>query len=691
MPKIIQPTRQRAGGQPRNISIAPSQEGRATAALGREVTRAASLLNEAVERNAAIQSDKDMADFRLEAQEELKNRQLNAGPGAEDFTEEFENYLTENKAKLMERSGTSRSRDRLDAQFSNLQLSMQGQAMTFETGERARHAVNSAETVFDSNASAMRQNPDFDQLGDILEQNAQTATVLPIEQSKQEKLTIQANQSAHFEMFNGFLDTARLTKDSDMATQLLDDLRETGKWDTAMSEQQFVQTLNRAMSLSQQINNDNKTANVAALKDWISQGSSGRRLDLHQEMKDLANQTFDDKETRDAWNKKLDNANLRGNVRNKVQHISLEDKSKLAQNVENNLDEKGNFIESAETLRAFNEEIKIHEKNLKERRAEYSMEGNELLPELYAKWLKDPSAVNTTAYVNAQVSEQTRMGVRPGNVKLFTNNDISGLKFKFEEIEKTAAGADVYFQEIKNLRKQGDAAWGLIQKQLVEEKVLTPVSGLVSSMDSAADDAMMLKVLRAERSVDELEKILPDGKKTFNRLADSARLKTETMFATLRHNSSGIEASNTINRAIQLGAAQLMAEGMNEDDAIDRASLPFMNKHTFVDTYRIPVQHDARFVERGANMVKSQLDKHVGDIGVTSYFIDGQEMAATEAIRRLQEDGEWVTNGDESGLTLTWTNGSGVWFTDTDGQTKLVTKTFDELLDIGRTVQRRPE
>jgi len=683
MPKIIQPAQKAQFTSPRLASARPSQLGRANQNIGKAVTRSAEILNQAVERNAAIQSDRAMADFRLNAQKELKDRQLSAGPGAENFTENFESYLLENKEKLME-GGTSASRARLDSQFGNMQLSMQGQAMNFETTERARHAVNSAEMVFNSNASAMRQNPDFDQLGDILEQNLETANALPIDDSKKEALAIQSNQAAHFEMFNGFLDGARKTKNVGLATELLNDLKDTGKWETAMTEPQFVQTLNRAMALSEQIKNDNKAANVAALTDYVGQRSDARRADLMPDMHKLVDETSTDEFFRKKWHNKLDKADERGNVRSKTRHISLKDRAVLSKNVEANKDEKGNFFENATTADVFKSELALHDKNLKTRRAEYAIEGNETLPELYTNWKEDPTAQNINAYLNAQTAEQTRMGIRPGNVRLYKNSDIAGLKFKFESIEKTAAGANVYFEEIKSLQKQGDMAWGLLQRQLVEEEVLTGTSALVSGMSDIRDDAMMLTILRAERTEDDLKKVLT--KQQITDIEEMAKVKNADMMQTLKHNPSGLKAALEIERASVLGAMQLMADGTasDVDDALTRSYTPFSNKHELIKNYRVPIKFQPSQVQRGEETVLSDLKNHIGDgLGVTSIFINNTQLSSDEASRRLSEEGQWVTNGDESGLTLTWSNGSAVWYTDENNQMKLVTKQFDELQDIG--------
>ena len=251
-------------------------------------------------------------------------------------------------------------------------------------------------------------------------------------------------------------------------------------------------------------------------------------------------------------------------------------------------------------------------------------------------------------YANASLSEQERLGI-------FERNLLS--KAAVDSIQKqfiSSVDGESTAVKVQAMSEMWGDYWPTVFKQLIKEKAL-PNSAIVigSGMPAAAaaDLAMASKVpidtmLSGKTDVN-------DVKKTINEKVTS---QLEDFRATMIGSDGsprtvgGMETFNVFyDETIRL-ATYYVSQGMSESDAAKKAAkATITDKYVFTDTYRIPVEFNARTVENGANYALKNLS--------------GNDLLIPETLRRdgfvlndyaksIRKNGYWVTSPNEDGIVL---------------------------------------
>ncbi|WP_238938721.1 hypothetical protein [Pseudomonas typographi] len=282
---------------------------------------------------------------------------------------------------------------------------------------------------------------------------------------------------------------------------------------------------------------------------------------------------------------------------------------------------------------------------------------------------KDGTPEAYSAYFTATAAEQRRQGVQ--TVKLLPDAMADQLAANFNS--KVAAGdSDNAAQLIEQMQAQWGKNFGPVIQQLGNK---LPAEAQVIATGLPADIAQQMAAVAPIKD-EELNKGLQQGQA--KEIQQSVATAMTDFAQTLRGQAGGIDTYNTMyNTAVRTATAYVL-QGMPTDKAVQKVASGMVNdKYDFFDTYRVPKALDTSSIRRGA-------DRALGEIsGADLMPLPGlRGVTPEENARQLEsavrDGGEWVTNGDETGLTLT-VNGYAI--RGKDG--KLVQRTWQQLQGLG--------
>jgi hypothetical protein len=307
-------------------------------------------------------------------------------------------------------------------------------------------------------------------------------------------------------------------------------------------------------------------------------------------------------------------------------------------------------------------------------------------PDIAERWSTLEETGDFQGYARSVATEQKRLGMP--EVELLPKNVAQQLVVDLNNVEQ---GGEKSAGQIETLSQQWGDAWPAVYKQL--SKDLQPSALIIGS----GVDKPTAEILARTSSLklDDLKTGLPAETTT------DIKQQLSTQFAqaqqTFLQQAGGERTFNTIYDQAERLALFYTARGESPKDAVNRAYRSLLDdKYVLKDTYRVPRQYDADRIEEAAGNLLSPrapavdgftvaktgilppaqpkgptIDLSGIDVlpipGVAPEFL---RLRAESAVRR---DGYWVTNKNETGLTL-YTNGSAVTI---NGQP--ITVSFSEL------------
>lgn len=282
------------------------------------------------------------------------------------------------------------------------------------------------------------------------------------------------------------------------------------------------------------------------------------------------------------------------------------------------------------------------------------------IAQAYQRLGDDQSPEASANYVRSVLAEQTRLGVPAYLQRVLPERYAAQLASGFNEQTQGGQNAATL---MRSLEKQWGSNWNRVFGEMAATKQVSGTALVVGAMNRPTQ-AKAAEALAAASKIGttELKKAIPTSAlTTIDQGIDTAM---DGFMGTLANNgASGLSTFNTFREAIyQLSLVYARSDSPNEavrrayDDVIAKA-------YTIQDTYRVPVEIDA---DQIADNAESILSRVTGD-GLR-LPASGLDEASTRAayLDQIKTNGFWVTNGDETGLTLFDETGAAV--TTKDGQ-----------------------
>ncbi|HHN0028771.1 TPA: hypothetical protein ACRLYD_004131 [Pseudomonas aeruginosa] len=273
------------------------------------------------------------------------------------------------------------------------------------------------------------------------------------------------------------------------------------------------------------------------------------------------------------------------------------------------------------------------------------------------------------AYANAAIAEQQRLGVQ--NIKILP--DALANQFAADFNKRIASGeGDTAAQLIEQYQAQWGKNFGSLIRQLGSK---LPAEAQVIATGLPKDVAERMASVAPLKEGD-LKKAMEDGQ--LKEIQQAVQSEMSDFAATLMGQSGGLNTFNTMYQAAVKTASAYVLQGEKPAKAAQRVVAGMAgDKYDLFGTYRVPKELDTSAVSRGADVALESLKP---DDLMPLPGIPGVE--ESENIRQLHsaviDNGQWVTNGDETGLSLTL---NGYRVLGKDG--KPITRTWSELQEQG--------
>lgn len=255
------------------------------------------------------------------------------------------------------------------------------------------------------------------------------------------------------------------------------------------------------------------------------------------------------------------------------------------------------------------------------------------------------------AYVDASLAEQKRLGMP--TTQILTKPFIEGIKGQFA----AAKNGEQMQETVNGLKQTWDKYWPVVNKELVKEKVLPPTAMVASAHATGqfANDVYAASAMKDE----DILKTIPDA----NTVKKDVEAEVATALQPIRDtmigadgkamNNGGIETFSSLYDVTRQTALYYVARGIPPKQAAMQAAEGLATSHyKFVPEngpYRVPVGIDADAVNQGANAILN----HLSESNVLpAHTVRMDSNVGSDFLASLKNNAYWVTNGDETGLTL---------------------------------------
>lgn len=663
--------------------------------VGRGLQHAGNVLAQKEERDAALLAEKELARARAEWTRTLRERQQTADPGAPKFTDTFLQEFDTWRQDALEAMPTSRSRKQFDFGAERLRTSLTGQASTFEAAAFTQYAVKTTQQTLEDNINAVRSDPT--QLADVLEQNTRVVANLNIPGNKKAELTDWQHEQTAFAAINGELDQVEAVSD---AEDIVQQLTHGTQWKQALSEKGYAQSLRRAMALKEQLGardqkvfldgfneavRERKTGvdNSARMNPEII-SETGKEIGLPPEAVQALQQQWQQADAvgeQTAWIVTASEAEINARAEDLRAKLTTPD----APGASNRFDEE------TEQARAFQAALTQRNSAIKADRAGYVQRNNDKAKQLAERLAAgDTSPETVEEYAQTLEAEQRRLGIPADRVYLLNAAQVNQLAQRLDQVDSTPEGAQQAYDTLAGWAQTWGRHWPTVQRQLVEEKVLTGAEAVAASLTGPQDGLTGKQLLLAARIGDkQLKEVInvPQLDSPLNDSTLSALADLQQTFDPQRVVGGAQAFSNLVQAVRTLALFKLSRGETNVDTAVrDAADSIVLNKYDIVGTYRVPKGVDTGRVSDAADRVLQDPARYFGDIETpTSLFLPGAPWERNDALSALQAGGAWVNNADNTGITLTWPDGQAV-LRKRDGTLEPATLTWDQLeaLDVAR-------
>ncbi|WP_136474552.1 hypothetical protein [Pseudomonas sp. DG56-2] len=305
--------------------------------------------------------------------------------------------------------------------------------------------------------------------------------------------------------------------------------------------------------------------------------------------------------------------------------------------------------------------------------AAYAVQYSQPVRDAFVKAQQTGDPKDYQAYAEAAVAEQRRLGVQ--SPQLLPAATASQIAAKFND---QVAGGDSAATMIEQQEEQWGKSFPLIVKQL--GNMLPPEAQVIATKLPKDTAERMASV--AQLSEEDLKKGLDKG--VADSVATAVHSKMENLANSLQGQSEGVRTYNTMYQAAYKTALSYARQGETADKAAERVVKGMVDdKYEFFEAYRVPRALNTAAIKRGA---ESAIDRMTGDDLSVLVGIPGvsEEENLRQWLDKVKSSGQWVTNGDETGLMLMQ---GGYQVRGKDGLP--IVRTWNELTDAGLQQRHR--
>lgn len=662
-----------------------SSIGRAVGQLGQVLGQEAQRLQQRREKQAQLENERIVSEERIFWQKRLDEMQQGAPPGAPEFTDQVLDEYKDRSGKLLEDRPTTASRQHLDQNLLRLQDQLASKAISFQSEASAQHEIQQVEETVANDLNAVRADPSL--MPEILEGLDQLSSELPVDAQRQTEFRNANRPNVGFSAVMGRLDTVEAPSE---ATAIEEELLEEDFWKDLLTPSQYAQALNRSRQLRDSLGSQIQRDYAEGFKEQARQWEKGLNLDAERYTPEDIQATVDDPELQEELINRAAHSKRIGAQSNWMRMASPGDiaarREELQARIADPIDRPGEHDEAAREFEAFEQALDLRGKALENDRAGYVRDNSERVNRAYTSFMDDPSEETMDEYVNTSISEQRRIGVPEGRVRILPNEYAAQLAQRLTMVERTPAGAQEYFRSLQGMQTEFGKHWPLVQRQLEEQDVLTGPAAVAAGMTGPMESRIGQQIIQASAQGADQLKAQVNVDKLDSRLSEELADNMAEFQNTVAVQTGGGQAFVQHQEAIELLALQKMALGeSNVGTAVETAYNEVLgNRYSMVGTYRIPttIEHSPRAIERSA----AGLRRRIGELPlvVPDTLAPGVEAEQVREawVSTIKSEGYWITSGDESGLEFVDPLGNQVTM-DIKGETVPVKYGWDEIAAHG--------
>jgi hypothetical protein len=287
---------------------------------------------------------------------------------------------------------------------------------------------------------------------------------------------------------------------------------------------------------------------------------------------------------------------------------------------------------------------------------------------------QDAARSATQRMIASSLAEQRRLGI--ANPEILSKDQEKQLA---DEIDRISGSGQNVAQGIDALYKSYGAYGPTVAAQMAPK-----VGGLMNVLGSGIDPTTGAALVEASRNKEAYKKTLPDEK-----LKD-LDVAIQTVMAPYSVSLAGVPNSGTVQANYQeqissLAMYRMSKLGESQGDAVQKAFNALVgNQYKFQDGYRVPVNLDAKAIQRQASSTISNLK--ASDVALLPGSLGNPEDRMQAQLSSIRAYGRWVTTSQigtdgklQEGLTLMIPTPGGFQAVP-DAQGKPLFRSFGEML-----------
>lgn len=634
--------------------------GQAVAGMGQTTQALADFLEQKKEADARLWREKKLAEARTQWIQRLNEMENSAQEGAPEFTQNFIDEYDQWSQQAVESAPTPLSKKEFDADLESLKAQFVSRTVAFEANSAAKMRVNQFKTALEDNVNAVRADPSMAE--SVMAQNLRIIDGLQLPGDAKAELRRAQEESVAAAQFDGLLDR---TTTAGQAQALARDLRESDKWKKQLSEAEYSRALDRALRLVEQHKAKAQQSFLSGLPEMFREIRAGVDNGL-TEAQIRANAP--DPVTAEKLVRNLNYSREIGSYARTVGTASPGEIAAMYASISTRTRTPGNYDLDVDAEAAFIEAVKARNKALEEDPAKFVMGVDEKVRAAYQAIADgDDSTEARMEYTNAMRAEQTRLGVLPEAVRLVPNEYAQQIARSMTLVDETPEGAQQAYDTLQSLVAQWGEDWPTVRRQLYEDKALDGTVAVAADMNSINQTQPAMDLLRFSAVGEKvLQTQIPEFDSVKGEVNQAATEALTDLKLTLQGQVGGDRAYANYHRAAVTLALGYVSRGASPGNAVQDAVGALTAGHSFVGSYRVPkVSEQALVDENAVSIGAAYLKGKVPGLGYQmpkSAFTG--EATKEDADIVLEQDGRWVTNGDETGLVFVWPDGSPVQMED---------------------------
>ena len=598
-----------------------------------------------------------------DAQSDLVARQKAAPPGAAGFTEQMKEaerlraeQLTD-QAQAPGEDGTPSVIRSEDLPYLRLELQRNtGHILTaagnFESQALAAHTKAQYLNTLEIQRNIVQANPE------LLDAEAERAFTRIdgieawTEQQKQEQHTA-ARQYLAGGAIDGQIDALVPTSNVGAIQAMRNELtRMDSPWKVRLDPKDYAHALDRLTALENHVKEKRSLVAMDALKEQMREARTGVVNGLTLKSVDAVES---DPEKAYLLKKDVASALVTGEAVRLTQSASHAERMALYQTSLDALATPGRFDQDADKNRAIVQVIQDQVNALKQDPATVALR-SEPVKAAYDVMAAQPTPEHVDAYVRATRAEQQRQA--PWQLpRLLSADQVGQIKAVMAAIPNSPDGAEHAFKAIGTEYQRWGHHWPDVYRQLAQEKALTDtqIAAARMIMDPLKHSDMRLLLATSTMKPNELEAMLPKG--TDVRMTEAIQSELKPVQAALALQVGGFQELDRQSQAVRSLALGYMLrdQSLTEQKAAERAAAVIVKSDFHWEgSYFVPRAYDPGQIQTGTKTVMQQLPETI----VPPADLSGMKPSDNKAamLDALRSGGQWVTNADGSGLTLTWPN-----------------------------------